>query len=138
MREYYELFRYLMEQRGLLPENILYVGNVAEWCREHDIKEPDKDKPVKLVSEDGTAYKMLVREEVSEETLDQRIRAARIRDQIESVASQKADLLNSIHRKLAFLFLREYAVNLTDAGTDDILADEWAFGEMERLGYFKT
>jgi hypothetical protein len=138
MREYYELFRYLMEQRCLLPENILFVEDIPQWCRENGIEETDRDRPMKLVSENGIGCKMLVKEDVSEEVIDERIRAMRIRDQLTNVAFQKADLLNSIHKKLAYIFLREYAVSLPDVSTDDILADEWVFEEMERLGYFRT
>ena len=61
----------------------------------------------------------------------------RIRDQVTDVASSRADLLDSLQRKLAFLFLNEYAYSLPEV-KDDLLADEWAFNEMERLGYFKT
>jgi len=138
MREYYELFRYLMEQRCLLPENIVFVDDIAQWSRERGIPETDKERPLKLVMEDGPACKMLIREDVSEAVIDERIRAMDVRDQLENVARDRAGSLNSIHKKLAYLFLREYAVSLPEVGMDDILGDNWAFGEMERLGYFRT
>ncbi|MDA8239623.1 MAG: hypothetical protein M0Z67_04530 [Nitrospiraceae bacterium] len=137
LRENFELFRYLMEKQCLKQEDIVFVDNIADWCKERGIPEPDKERPLKLILRDGQGCKLLVREDVPDETIDERIRAVRIRNQVTNVASSKADLLASPQRKLAFLFLNEYAYSLPDV-KDDLLADEWAFNEMERLGYFKT
>lgn len=136
-REYYELFRYLMEQRCLRPEDILFVENVADWCKRQGISEPDKNKPIKLVMKNRESCKMVVRENIPDEVVEERIRAIGIRNQVTSVASSKADMLDTLHRKLAFLFLNEYAYSLPEVD-DDLLADKWAFEEMERLGYFKN
>lgn len=135
-REYYELFRYLMEQRCLRQEDIVFVENIAEWCKEQGIPEPDRDKPLKLLMKNGRGCKMLVRENLPDKVIDDRIRAVSIRNQVADVASGKADMLDTPHRKLAFLFLNEYAYSLPEV-VDDLLADKWAFEEMERLGYFK-
>ncbi len=137
MREYFELFRYLMEQYCMLSEDIVFVDNISDWCKEHGVTEPDKDKPLKLIMKNGQGCKMLVRDNLSGTVLDERIRAVGIRNQVTNVASSKADMLDTPHRKLAFLFLNEYAYSLPEV-VDDLLADEWAFEEMERLGYFKT
>lgn len=137
LRENFELFRYLMEKQCLKQEDIVFVDNIADWCKERGIPEPDKEKPLKLILKDGQGCKLLLREDVPDETIDERIRAVRIRDQVTDVASSRADLLDSLQRKLAFLFLNEYAYSLPEV-KDDLLADEWAFNEMERLGYFKT
>ncbi len=135
-REYYELFRYLMEQRCLRPEDIVFTENIAEWCKRQGIAEPDKDRPIKLVMKNGQACKMLIRESVPDEVIEERLRAVGIRNQVTSVSSSKADMLDTPHKKLAFLFLDEYARSLPDVD-DELLADKWAFEEMERLGYFK-
>jgi hypothetical protein len=137
LRESFELFRYLMEKQCLTQEDIVYVDNIAEWCKERGIPEPDKDRPIKIIMRDGQGCKLLVREDVPDEAVEERIRAVRIRDQVTNVASSKVDLLDSPQRKLAFLFLNEYAYTLPDV-KDDLLADEWAFNEMDRLGYFKA
>jgi hypothetical protein len=136
LREYFEVFRYLMEQQRLRQKDITFVENIAEWCREHDTPEPDSDKPMKLISEDGQERKMLIKENVPEGIIDERINAVRIRDQVTNAASSKVDMLDSPQRKLAFLFLNEFAYSLPEID-DDLLADNWAFNEMERLGYFK-
>jgi len=137
LRENFELFRYLMEKQCLKQEDIVFVDNIADWCKERGIPEPDRGKPLKLILKDGQGCKLLLREDVPDEAIDERIRAVRIRDQVTDVASSRADLLDSLQRKLAFLFLNEYAYSLPEV-KDDLLADEWAFNEMERLGYFKT
>ncbi|MEJ2684511.1 MAG: hypothetical protein P8Z71_08965, partial [Candidatus Sulfobium sp.] len=105
--------------------------------KENDVPETDREIPFKLVSR-GKGCLMLVKEDVRERVIDERIRAMMIRDQLDNAAVDRGEKLNSIHKKLAYLFLREYAVSLPDVGTDEILADNWTFGEMERLGYFRT
>ncbi len=136
-REYFELFRYLMEQQCMLSEDIVFVENISDWCRDHGVPEPDRNKPLKLIMKNGQGCKMLVREDLPDSLLEERIRAVRIRNQIISVASSKADMLDTPQRRLAFLFLNEYAYSLPEV-EDDLLADRWAFEQMERLGYFKT
>jgi hypothetical protein len=136
-REYYELFRYLMEQQRLRQDDITFVEDISDWCRAHDIPEPDSEKPLKLISEDGQGRKMLIKENVSEEIIDKRINAVGIRNQVVNAAFNKADMLDTPQRKLAFLFLDEFSYSLPEVD-DDLLADKWAFEEMERLGYFKT
>lgn len=136
-REYYELFRYLMQQRCLLPDSVVFVEDIVDWCKENGVPETDREIPFKLVSRNKGCL-MLVKEEVPERVIDERIRAMTIRDQLDNAAVDRREKLDSIHKKFAYLFLREYAVSLPDVGTDDILADNWTFDEMERLGYFKT
>jgi hypothetical protein len=137
-RDYHELFRYLAKQKCLLQEDILFVDSIPDWCKDHGIPETDGQRPLKLIEKRAGGCKMLIKEDVSEEVIEQRINAARIRDQLKNVAVDKADLLNSVQKKLAFLFLDEYAYSLPEIGDDDILADSWAFEEMERLGYFRA
>ena len=137
MREYLELFRYLMEKQCLLREDILFVEDIAQWCKERGLSEPDRERPLKMVINEGLGCKLLVRENVPEEVIDQRIRAVKIRDQVTNVASSRADTLDTVQRKLAFLFLDEYAYSLPDI-KDDLQADDWAFKTMNELGYFKA
>jgi len=135
-REHYELFRYLMEQLCLLPEDLIFVENVADRCREEGIIETDEERPMKLISKDGSGCRMLIKEFISDETLRERINALRIRSQLKNVAFDRADLLDSDRKRLAYLFLSEYAPSLPDI-RDDFLADDWAFDQMDRLGFFK-
>lgn len=135
-REYFELFRYLMEQRCLLQEDIIFVESIAGWCRQYGIPETDRERPFKIISKEGRGCRMLIREELPEEVIEERINAMRVRGQLLNIAVDRADMLDSDQKKLAYLFLSEYARSLPDTN-DDLLADDWAFQEMERLGYFK-
>jgi hypothetical protein len=135
-REHYELFRYLMEQHCLFPEDILFVENIADWCKEHGIPETDADRPLAIVSKEGAGCRILIKEHVSDRVMNERVNALRVRSQLKNVAFDRADLLNSDRKKLAYLFLSEFAVSLPDV-QDDFLADDWSFDEMERLGFFK-
>jgi hypothetical protein len=136
-REHYELFRYLMERHCLYPEDIAFVENVADWCRENGIPETDGERPFKIISKEGTGCRVLIKEEMSDKTVDERINALRVRSQLKSVAFDRADLLDSDGKKLAYLFLNEFALTLPDV-QDDIMADDWSFDEMERLGFFNN
>ncbi len=136
-REHYELFRYLMEQVCLFQEDLVFVENIADWCREEGIPETDKERPVKLVSKEGPGCRVLIKEYISGDVMHERINALRVRSQLKNVAFDRADWLDSDRKRLAYLFLSEYATSLPDI-QDDFLADDWAFSEMKRLGFFKT
>jgi hypothetical protein len=137
MREYFEVFRFLMEKQCLKQDDIVFVEDIAEWCKERGIPEIDKDKPIKIIGTESVGCRLLVRESVPDEVIEQRILAVGVRDQVANVATSKAERLNSIQKKIAFLFLNEYAYSLPDI-KDDLQADEWAFTTMDELGYFKT
>jgi hypothetical protein len=137
-REYYELFRYLMEQRCLPQEDILFVEDISQWCAEQGIPETDMERPFKIVLKEPSGCKMLIREDLPERVVEERINALRVRNQIKSVAFDRADMLNSVRKKLAFLFLNEYTASLPDLAGDEQGADDWVFEEMERVGFFKT
>lgn len=135
-REYYELFRYLIEQVCLLEQDLVFVEDIAHWCSEHGIPETDPERPMKLVAKEGSGCRMLIKEYVSAKIIRERINALRIRSQLKSVAFDRADLLDTDRKRLAYLFLYEYSASLPDA-PDDLLADDWVFGTMERLGFLK-
>jgi hypothetical protein len=136
-REHYELFRYLMEQHCLFPEDIIFVENIADWCKEHGVSDSDGERPLKIISKKDSDCRILIKENISYKTLNERINALRIRSQLKNAAVDRADLLDSDRKKLAYLFLSEFAVSLPDI-QDDFLADDWSFDEMERLGFFKN
>ena len=125
-----------MQEYCLLPEDLVFTEDISTWCKEQGIPEPDRERPVKLVSKDGSGCRMIVREYIPDEIIQERSDALRIRGQITNIAVDRADLLDSDRKKLAYLFLSEYATSLPDI-QDELLADAWAFEEMERLGFFK-
>lgn len=135
-KDYFELFRYLMEQYCLFQEDIVFVDDIPEWCRQNNIPEADSNRPMKLVLKTQSGCKMLIKETIPDEVINERVNALRIRGQIKNVAFDRADMLNSDQKKLTYLFLSVYAASFPDVGDDELLADDWAFTEMERLGYF--
>ncbi|MBI5204950.1 MAG: hypothetical protein HZA11_08540 [Nitrospirae bacterium] len=136
-REHFELFRYLMEQCCLLQEDIVFVNNIAEWCKEYGMPEHDRERLFKLILKSGQGCKMLVREDIQGKFIDERINALMIRSQLRNVAYNRADTLDTIQKKLAYLFLSEYSTSIPGI-TDEMLADDWVFERMDELGYFKT
>ncbi len=136
-RKYHELFRYLMGACCLLPDEILFVDNIAKWCEANGISETDTEKPFKLISRNSGNFMMIIKEDVSFTAMEERIRGLSIRGQLNNVSLDRADLLNTDKKKLAYLFLSELASKFPDI-QDERLADNWAFDEMERLGFFKS
>jgi len=135
-RENYELFRYLMQKYCLFPEDLVFVENIADWCKERGMAEPDRERPLRLISKGESGCKMLIKEDISAGAVWARINASRMRGQLQNAAFDRVDLLDTDKKKLAYLFLSEYATSFPDL-QDELLADNWVFEEMERLGYFK-
>jgi hypothetical protein len=81
---------------------------------------------------------VVIREDIPDRVLEERINALRIRSQTRNVAVDRGDLLNSERKKIAFLFLSEFAATLPDVAGDELAADDWALREMERLGFFRA
>jgi hypothetical protein len=46
----------------------------------------------------------------------------------------RADLLNSPEKKLAYLFLKELSMNNPELAYDDLAADEWIYEQLNRIG----
>jgi hypothetical protein len=135
--DYIELFRSLIEQECLQHVNVVFVENIFDWCEKHGIPESDKERPFKLIVKDGEGCKMLLRQNITDGVIDERINAMSIRNQLRSLAINWAERLDSYEKKLAYLFLSEYAFSLPEINDDELLADEWTFQEMEKLGYFR-
>lgn len=135
MKEYEPVFKQLLDNYCLFLVDIRFVDSVYDWCREQGIQERDRNKPMKLVVSGDRGCTMVINENVQDRVVEERINALRVRSALTNVASNKADRLDSEKKKLAFLFLSEYAATLP-AMDDEILADEWVFREMEKLDFF--
>jgi hypothetical protein len=136
VRDYEWYMRHLTEHVHMKPSDVVIVEDVAEWCKEHGVPENDKHKPLKLVAGNGAGPRMLIAEMIPDEVLEERITALRIRSQLKSVGYDRVDLLNSDTKKVAFLFLKEYASSMPDLADDELAADDWVFGQMAQLGMF--
>ena len=136
VRDYEWYIRHLTEHVRMKPEDVVIVENVAEWCKERGLPERDGNKPLKLVSGNGAGPHMLIAEVIPDKVIEERLNALRMRSQLESVAFDRADLLNSATKKLAYLFLKEYASSIPDLAGDDMASDDWVYEQMEHLGMF--
>lgn len=115
--------------------SLLFVDNIADWCREQGISEPDRERPMKIVFQDSGTGMMLIRNIIPEKIILQRLNALGIRNQLRSVASDSTERLDSDEKKLAYLFLSEYAHSRSDL-EDELSADSWVFSEMDNPGFF--
>ncbi|MDA8169171.1 MAG: hypothetical protein M0Z59_05655 [Nitrospiraceae bacterium] len=137
---YYELFRFLMRQYCHLEEDIEFVPDIKGWSEQHGMgaDKADEARLLKFIPEDSSGCMLLVRKDMPEELVNERINALRMRSQmIKSVRRDWADLLDTPHKRLAYFFLSEFALALPETGGDAFRADEWAIGEMHTLGYIK-
>jgi hypothetical protein len=136
-RDYEAVLKGLLEEYCLFLVESVFVKSVHDWCRENSEEEPDKEKPLRLVAHtDNRGCRLVINELIPDKVVEERINALRVRSALTNVASNKSDLLDSEKKKLAYLFLAEYASALPDL-EDEILQDQWAFQELERLGFFK-
>jgi hypothetical protein len=137
VKDYEWYFRHLAEHLDMKESDLVIVESVAGWCREHGIREKDEQKPVKLVAANGARRRMLIANMIPDKTIEERINAARIRSQLKSLGNDWTEKLNSPTRKVAYLFLKEYASVMPDLAHDDLAADEWIFEQLEHIGVFQ-
>ncbi len=136
VRDHEWYLRHLTEHVHMNPSDVVIVGDIARWCKEHGLPEKDRDKPVRLVPGDKEGQRMLIAERIPDGVLEERINALRIRSQLKSVGFDRADLLNSDTKKMAYLFLKEYVSAVPDLAGDELASDEWVFEQMEQIGMF--
>lgn len=134
VKEYEWYVRHLTEHVNMRPTDVEFVDNVAEWCRERGIEERDERRPLKLVPASDRGVLMVIAREITEPVLEERINALRIRSQLKSVRQDRADLLNSPTRKVAYLFLKEFSQSRPDLAYDELASDEWVFEQMGMIG----
>jgi len=133
LKDYEWYLRHFMEHTGLRPEDLVFVENVADWCREHGIEEKDRKRPFRLVGTGG-GTKMITAEQVDDAAIEERINGLFIRSQLRSVATDRSELLNSNSRKLAYLLLKELADMRPESAGDAFAEDEWIFEQLGTIG----
>ncbi|MHB8880286.1 MAG: hypothetical protein ACYC69_02115 [Thermodesulfovibrionales bacterium] len=137
-RDHETTIHFLLDQYCLPRANAVFVDDVAACCRASERPVPDASPPLKLIVQEPAGCRMFIRNHIPEDMLRQRIHALSVRNQTTNVALDNADRLNSDRKKLAYLFLSEYASSLAEITDDDRFADTWVFNEMERLGFFRS
>lgn len=137
LKEHEEHIKNLLKEYCLFLVEPVYVDNVAQWCKENGFDEPDKDTPVKLIASEEKGCKLVIREEVPDKVIADKLTAMGVRGALQNVAQDREAMLNSDKKKIAYLFLSEYGSNMPEHEDDELIIDNWAFDEMERLGYFR-
>lgn len=136
VQDYEWYIRHLTEHVNMKPSDVLFVDSVALWCRDHGLEEDDERRPLKLLTGNGDGLQMLIAREITEEMLEERINALRIRNQLRNVSEDRSDRLNSATKKIAFLFLKEISLSIPGLVYDELAGDAWVFEQMERIGMF--
>jgi hypothetical protein len=113
-----------------------YVQDLSSWARQKGVDLSEPAQPMKLVAA-GNKLMLFVQEDVEEETLDKVITALGVRWSLKDNVSDPSRRLNSVKKRLGYSFFKEYAKTLNGVAGDELLEDEWAIREMEKLGFFK-
>ena len=115
--------------------SIRYVTDLRSWSRQNSIDLNEPLQPMRLFTE-GKSLVLIVQSEVQETMLDDVIRALSLRWSLKDNVSDPAASLNSVKKRLAYCLLKECAKTVKGVAGDDLIEDEWAIKEMEKLGFF--
>jgi hypothetical protein len=118
--------------------DIQYVPDMKSWANRKNISLDEPAQPMKLVTEEDDRLVMVVQSEISDGVLDGIINGLSVRWTVRDVAADIEKRLNSIEKRLAYYFLKEYARTKKDLTGDELLEDDWALNEMEKLGFFRS
>ena len=133
--EHEDLIKDLISSYCLLSTELSFVDSVRDWCKDNDIEEPDREKPMRFIIQNDKACKLVVKDILLRKEVEKRLNALRVRSALVNVANNRADMLDSDRKKLAYLILNEYA-STVQTPDDELLADQWVFDELERKGLF--
>lgn len=133
--EHEELIKNLISSYCLLSTELSFVDSVRDWCKDNDIEEPDREKPLRFIIQNDRACKLVVKEILPPKAVENRLNALRVRSALVNVANNRADMLDSDRKRLAYLILSEYA-STVQTPDDELLADQWVFDELEKRGFF--
>jgi len=112
-----------------------YVGDLQSWARQKAVDLSEPSQCMKLFTE-GKTLMLIVQSEIQESMLDNMIRALSVRWSVKDNVSDPATSLNSVKKRLAYCLLKECAKTVKGVAGDELLEDEWAVKEMEKLGFF--
>lgn len=118
--------------------DVKYVPDMLSWAKQNNISLSEPGQPMKLTTGADHILVMIVQEKISDELLDGIINGLSVRWAVRDVAADIAKRLNSIEKQLEYYFLKEYARTKKDLAGDELLEDEWAIDQMEKLGFFRV
>jgi hypothetical protein len=113
-----------------------YVRDLTSWSGEKGIGLSEPSQPMKLFTE-GNRLMMLIQSGIEDRVLDDTVRALSVRWALKDNVTDPAASLNSVKKRLAYCFLKEYARTVKKVAGDELLEDQWVIEEMEKLGFFR-
>lgn len=117
-------------------EKIHYVPDITSWARENNKVLSEPHNPMKLVVTPNDSLAMVVQEEINEDLLSDVIKNLGIRWSVQDNSTDIDKKFNSIKKRLAYSFLKEYARTLQKTDGDELNEDLWVTEEMEYLDFF--
>jgi hypothetical protein len=135
VRDYEDMLRDL--GRDYFIEELQFVPDIVSWAKENnrDLSEPHL--PMKLIVKSEDSLSMVIQEHIHDEILADVIKNLGIRWSVRDNVTDIDQKFNSLKKRLAYCFLKEYAMALDKTGGDGLSEDEWVAEEMEYLGFFK-
>jgi hypothetical protein len=124
--------------REFLVFDINYVPDMLSWAKQNNQTLNEPAQPMKLISSKDGRLVLIVQAQIRDDALHGIINGLSVRWAIRDVATDIAKRLNSIEKHLSYYFLKEYARTKKELGGDELLEDEWAIKQMEKLGHFRT
>jgi hypothetical protein len=121
---------------AFLVSAIHYVSDLVSWSKGKGVALNEPSQSMKLFTE-GKRLMMFVQSEIHERVLDDIVRSLGVRWSLKDNVGDPSASLNSVKKRLAYCFLKEYARTLKGVAGNELLEDEWAMKEMERLGFFR-
>lgn len=118
--------------------DIQYVPDITSWADQKSVSLKEPAQPMKLITGEDSRLVMVVQSEIRDEVLDGIINGLSVRWAVRDVAADIAKRLNSLEKQLSYYFLKEFARTKKDLDGDELLEDEWAINEMEKLGLFRS
>ncbi len=116
--------------------DIYYVPDLRSWAREKGVGLNEPFLPMRLSTE-GKRLMMFVQSEVEEGILADVVRALSVRWSLKDNVSDPSASLNSIKKRLAYCFLKECAKTVGGVAGNELLEDEWAMRQTDKLGFFR-
>jgi len=115
--------------------NLRFVPDITAWAKENNTELSEPHQLMKLVAERGDALTMIMQTDVSSEMIDDVIRNLGIRWSVKDNSVNMEMKLDSLKKRLAYCFLKEYAGSIKRIG-DELQQDDWVLAEMDTLGFF--
>ena len=134
VQDYDDTLKHLTEEYFIA--NRALVADIQAWAEQKGIDLSEPSQPMKLITVEDKKLIMVMQADIPEEMIANVMKGLAVRWALKSTASDPEKILDNTKKKLAFCFLKEYAQTVRDVGGNEMLEDEWAIKEMEKLGFF--